>query len=209
VSVTSGDPMIGRLLDGRYRVEGRVARGGMATVYTATDTRLDRSVAVKVMHTGLGSDDEFASRFVREARSAARLNHPSVVAVFDQGDDDGTVYLVMEYVEGQTLRALLNTKAPLPPQSALAMLEQILIAVSAAHDAGLVHRDLKPENVLISDSGSVKVADFGLARAVSATTAATATGGVLVGTVSYLAPELVLHQGADARSDVYACGVML
>jgi eukaryotic-like serine/threonine-protein kinase len=209
VSVTSGDPMIGRLLDGRYRVEGRVARGGMATVYTATDTRLDRSVAVKVMHTGLGSDDEFASRFVREARSAARLNHPSVVAVFDQGDDDGTVYLVMEYVEGQTLRALLNTKAPLPPQSALAMLEQILIAVSAAHDAGLVHRDLKPENVLIGGSGSVKVADFGLARAVSATTAATATGGVLVGTVSYLAPELVLHQGADARSDVYACGVML
>jgi eukaryotic-like serine/threonine-protein kinase len=209
VSVTSGDPMIGRLLDGRYRIEARVARGGMATVYTATDIRLDRSVAVKVMHTGLGSDDEFASRFVREARSAARLNHASVVAVFDQGDDDGIVYLVMEYVEGQTLRALLNQKAPLPPQSALAMLEQILIAVSAAHEAGLVHRDLKPENVLISEGGSVKVADFGLARAVSSTTAATATSGVLVGTVSYLAPELVLHQGADARSDVYACGVML
>ena len=209
MSVTSGDPMLGRLLDGRYRVEARIARGGMATVYTATDTRLDRSVAVKVMHTGLGSDEEFASRFVREARSAARLNHPSVVAVFDQGDDDGTVYLVMEYVEGQTLRAMLNHKAPMPPQSALAMLEQILIAVAAAHDAGLVHRDLKPENVLISEGGTVKVADFGLARAVNTTTAATATSGVLVGTVSYLAPELVLHQGADARSDVYACGVML
>jgi len=209
VSITSSDPMIGRLLDGRYRIEARVARGGMATVYTATDTRLDRSVAVKVMHAGLGSDDEFAARFVREARSAARLNHASVVAVFDQGDDDGIVYLVMEYVEGQTLRALLNKEAPLPPQRAVAMLEQVLVAVTAAHDARLVHRDLKPENVLISTDGAVKVADFGLARAVSATTAATATGGVLVGTVSYLAPELVLHKGADARSDVYACGVML
>jgi eukaryotic-like serine/threonine-protein kinase len=209
VSITSSDPMIGRLLDGRYRVEARVARGGMATVYTATDTRLDRSVAVKVMHAGLGSDDEFAARFVREARSAARLNHASVVAVFDQGDDDGIVYLVMEYVQGQTLRALLNEEAPLPPQRAVAMLEQILVAVTAAHDAGLIHRDLKPENVLISTEGVVKVADFGLARAVSATTAATATGGVIVGTVSYMAPELVLHKGADARSDVYACGVML
>jgi eukaryotic-like serine/threonine-protein kinase len=209
VSVTSSDPMIGRLLDGRYRVEARIARGGMATVYTAIDTRLGRSVAVKVMHTGLGSDEDFASRFVREAQSAARLNHPSVVAVFDQGDDDGVVYLVMEYVEGQTLRQLLDDEAPLPPQRAVALLEQILIAVSAAHDAGLVHRDLKPENVLLATSGQVKVADFGLARAVSATTMATATSGVLVGTVSYLAPELVLHQGADARSDVYACGVVL
>jgi eukaryotic-like serine/threonine-protein kinase len=209
VSITSSDPMIGRLLDGRYRVEARVARGGMATVYTATDTRLDRSVAVKVMHAGLGSDEDFAARFVREARSAARLNHASVVAVFDQGEDDGIIYLVMEYVEGQTLRALLNDEAPLPPTRAVAMLEQILVAVSAAHDAGLVHRDLKPENVLISSEGAVKVADFGLARAVNTSTAATATSGVLVGTVSYLAPELVLHQGADARSDVYACGVML
>ncbi|MGH3453330.1 MAG: Stk1 family PASTA domain-containing Ser/Thr kinase [Nocardioidaceae bacterium] len=209
MSVTSSDPMIGRLLDGRYRIEARIARGGMATVYTAIDTRLGRSVAVKVMHTGLGSDEDFASRFVREAQSAARLNHPSVVAVFDQGDDDGVVYLVMEYVEGQTLRQLLDNEAPLPPQRAVALLEQILIAVSAAHDAGLVHRDLKPENVLLATSGQVKVADFGLARAVSATTMATATSGVLVGTVSYLAPELVLHQGADARSDVYACGVVL
>ncbi len=209
MSVTSSDPMIERLLDGRYRIEARIARGGMATVYTATDTRLDRSVAVKVMHAGLGSDDEFAARFVREARSAARLNHASVVAVFDQGDDDGIVYLVMEYVPGQTLRALLNKEAPLPPQRAVAMLEQILVAVTAAHDAGLIHRDLKPENVLISTEGALKVADFGLARAVSATSAATATGGVIVGTVSYMAPELVLHRGADARSDVYACGVML
>jgi eukaryotic-like serine/threonine-protein kinase len=209
VSVTSSDPMIGRLLDGRYRIEARIARGGMATVYTAIDTRLGRAVAVKVMHTGLGSDEAFATRFVREAQSAARLNHPSVVAVFDQGEDDGVVYLVMEYVEGQTLRQLLDAESPLPPQRAVALLEQILIAVSVAHDAGLIHRDLKPENVLLSPSGQVKVADFGLARAVNATTSATATSGALVGTVSYLAPELVLHQGADARSDVYACGVLL
>jgi serine/threonine protein kinase/beta-lactam-binding protein with PASTA domain len=209
VSVTSSDPMIGRLLDGRYRIEARIARGGMATVYTAIDTRLSRAVAVKVMHTGLGSDEAFATRFVREAQSAARLNHPSVVAVFDQGEDDGVVYLVMEYVEGQTLRQLLDAESPLPPQRALALLEQILIAVSVAHDAGLIHRDLKPENVLLASSGQVKVADFGLARAVNATTSATATSGALVGTVSYLAPELVLHQGADARSDVYACGVLL
>jgi serine/threonine-protein kinase len=201
--------MIGRLLDGRYRIEARIARGGMATVYTAIDTRLSRAVAVKVMHTGLGSDEAFASRFVREAQSAARLNHPSVVAVFDQGEDDGVVYLVMEYVEGQTLRRLLDAESPLPPQRAIALLEQILIAVSAAHDAGLIHRDLKPENVLLAASGQVKVADFGLARAVNATTSATATSGALVGTVSYLAPELVLHHGADARSDVYACGVLL
>ena len=209
MSVTSSDPMIGRLLDGRYRIEAQIARGGMATVYTAIDTRLGRSVAVKVMHTGLGSDVDFASRFVREAQSAARLNHPSVVAVFDQGEDDGVVYLVMEYVDGDTLRHLLDAEAPLPPQRAVALLEQVLIAVSAAHDAGLVHRDLKPENVLIASNGQVKVADFGLARAVNANTSATATSGVLVGTVSYLAPELVLHQGADARSDVYACGVLL
>src|SRR5262245_1563045 len=201
--------MIGRLLDGRYRIEARIARGGMATVYTAIDTRLGRAVAVKVMHTGLGSDEAFATRFVREAQSAARLNHPSVVAVFDQGEDDGVVYLVMEYVDGQTLRQLLDAESPLPPQRAVALLEQILIAVSVAHDAGLIHRDLKPENVLLSPSGQVKVADFGLARAVNATTSATATSGALVGTVSYLAPELVLHQGADARSDVYACGVLL
>ncbi|HKE68142.1 MAG TPA: protein kinase, partial [Nocardioidaceae bacterium] len=209
MSVTSSDPMIGRLLDGRYRIEARIARGGMATVYTAIDTRLGRPVAVKVMHTGLGSDVDFASRFVREAQSAARLNHPSVVAVFDQGEDDGIVYLVMEYVDGDTLRHLLDQEAPLQPQRAVALLEQVLIAVSAAHDAGLVHRDLKPENVLIASNGQVKVADFGLARAVNANTSATATTGVLVGTVSYLAPELVLHQGADARSDVYACGVLL
>ena len=202
--------MIGRVLDGRYRVGPRIARGGMATVYEATDLRLDRTVAVKVMHAGLGDDDEFAARFVREARAAARLSHPNVVGVFDQGDDDGTLFLAMEYVPGHTLRDLIRKEAPMPPaQGAGALIDPVLSALAAAHQAGLVHRDVKPENVLLADDGRVKVADFGLARAVSAETQHTATGGVLIGTVSYLAPELVVDGRADARSDVYAAGVVL
>jgi eukaryotic-like serine/threonine-protein kinase len=212
----AGDPLVGRLLDGRYRIGARVARGGMASVYEATDTRLDRLVAVKVMHPGLGDDHEFAQRFVREARAAARLNHPHVVNVYDQGDDasDGTdtVFLVMEYVPGHTLRDVIRKEAPMAPARALALLEPVVSALAAAHRAGLVHRDVKPENVLIADEahgGRVKVADFGLAKAVSADTQHTATGGVLIGTVSYLAPELVVDGRSDARADVYAAGVVL
>ena len=212
----AGDPLVGRLLDGRYRIGPRVARGGMASVYEATDTRLDRTVAVKVMHPGLGDDQEFAERFVREARAAARLNHPHVVGVYDQGDDtsDGqdTVFLVMEYVPGHTLRDVIRKEAPMPPGRAVALLEPVVSALAAAHRAGLIHRDVKPENVLIADEahgGRVKVADFGLAKAVSADTQHTATGGVLIGTVSYLAPELVVDGRADARADVYAAGVVL
>jgi serine/threonine-protein kinase len=210
------DPLVGRLLDRRYRIGARVARGGMASVYEATDTRLDRTVAVKVMHPGLGDDQEFAERFVREARAAARLNHPHVVGVYDQGDDtsDGqdTVFLVMEYVPGHTLRDVIRKEAPMPPVKALALLEPVVSALAAAHRAGLVHRDVKPENVLIADEahgGRVKVADFGLAKAVSADTQHTATGGILIGTVSYLAPELVVDGRSDARADVYATGVVL
>jgi serine/threonine-protein kinase len=206
---TAGDPLTGRLLDGRYRIGPRIARGGMAGVYEATDTRLDRTVAVKVMHPGLGDDDEFAARFVREARAAARLSHPNVVAVYDQGDDTGTVYLAMELIDGITLRDVIRKEAPLPPGRALALLEPVLSALAAAHRAGLIHRDVKPENVLIAEDGRVKVADFGLARAVSADTQHTATGGVLIGTVSYLAPELVVDGRADTRADVYAAGVVL
>ena len=212
----SGDPLVGRLLDGRYRILARVARGGMASVYEATDTRLDRTVAVKVMHPGLGDDQEFAARFVRAARAAARLNHPHVVGVYDQGDDtsDGTdtVFLVMEYVPGHTLRDVIRKESPMAPRRALALLEPVVSALAAAHRAGLIHRDVKPENVLIADEahgGRVKVADFGLAKAVSADTQHTATGGVLIGTVSYLAPELVVDGRADARADVYAAGVVL
>jgi beta-lactam-binding protein with PASTA domain/serine/threonine protein kinase len=204
-----GDPLTGRLLDGRYRIGPRVARGGMASVYEATDVRLDRTVAVKIMHPGLGDDDEFAARFVREARSAARLSHPNVVAVYDQGEEDGTVYLAMELVDGITLRDVIRKESPMSPARALALVEPMLSALAAAHRAGLVHRDVKPENVLIADDGRVKVADFGLARAVSADTQHTATGGVLIGTVSYLAPELVVDGRADARADVYAAGVVL
>ncbi len=209
------DPLPGRLLDGRYRVGPLVARGGMASVYEATDLRLDRTVAVKVVHAGLlgGADhghdqDDVAARFVREARAAARLSHPHVVAVHDQGDDDGVVFLAMEMVRGETLRDLLAREAPLPPGRALALVQPVLSALAAAHRAGVVHRDVKPENVLIAEDGTIKVADFGLARAVSADTRH-ATRGVLIGTVSYLAPELVVEGHADARADVYAAGVVL
>lgn len=202
------DPLVGRLLDGRYRISGRIARGGMATVYEAMDLRLDRTVAVKVMHPGLGDDEEFANRFVSEARSAARLSHPNVVAVYDQGNDDGTVFLAMELVSGHTLRDTIGKEAPMAPARALALLEPVVSALAAAHRAGFVHRDVKPENVLIADDGRVKVADFGLAKAVSADTRHTATG-VLIGTVSYVAPELVVEGRSDARADVYAVGVIL
>ncbi len=206
---TGGDPVVGRLLDGRYRIGPRIARGGMASVYEATDIRLDRTVAVKIMHPGLGDDDDFAARFVREARAAARLSHPHVVGVFDQGDDDGTVFLAMELVHGHTLRDVIRKEAPMSPGRALALLDPVLSALAQAHRSGMIHRDIKPENVLIGDDGSVKVADFGLAKAVSADTQHTATGGVLIGTVSYLAPELVVDGRADARADVYATGVVL
>ncbi|WP_246051046.1 Stk1 family PASTA domain-containing Ser/Thr kinase [Nocardioides guangzhouensis] len=203
------DPMVGRLLDRRYRIGPRIARGGMASVYEAIDVRLDRTVAIKVMHPGMGDDEEFAARFVREARHAARLSHPNVVGVFDQGEEDGTVYLAMEYVPGHTLRDVIRKESPMPPGKALALVEPVLSALAAAHRAGLIHRDIKPENVLISGDGRVKVADFGLAKAVSADTQHTATGGILIGTVSYLAPELVVDGRADARADVYAAGVVL
>ena len=203
------DPMIGRRLDRRYLVGPRIARGGMAYVYEATDERLERVVAVKVMHANLGDDDDFADRFVREARAAARLSHPNVVSVFDQGDDDGTLFLAMEYIPGHTLRDLIRKEAPMSPGKTLALIDPILAALSAAHQAGLVHRDVKPENVLLADDGRVKVADFGLARAISAETQHTGTGGVLIGTVSYLSPELVVDGLADARSDVYAAGVLI
>jgi serine/threonine protein kinase/beta-lactam-binding protein with PASTA domain len=209
VDVTATDPLVGRLLDGRYRVGPQIARGGMATVYEATDNRLDRVVAIKVMHAGLAADMDFTERFIREARSAARLSHPSAVSVFDQGDDDGLLFLAMEYVPGHTLRERLRDRGPMSASAALAMIDPILSALAAAHDAGFVHRDVKPENVLITDDGRVKVADFGLARALTSSTGVSTSGGPLIGTVSYLSPELVTEGSADARSDVYSVGVML
>lgn len=200
------DTLVGRLLDGRYLIEDRIARGGMATVYRARDMRLDRPVAVKVMHDVFATDPEFVARFIREAKAAAAFSHPNVVAVFDQGADGGHVYLVMEYVVGETLRDLLRRRGRLSPPEALGILQPVLAALSAAHASGLIHRDVKPENVLLARDGRVKVADFGLAQAVNRTASRTAT---LIGTVAYLAPEQVTRGVADARSDVYAAGIML
>ena len=204
----SADDLVGVILDGRYRVLEHLADGGMASVYLGLDTRLDRDVAIKVMRPDLAADETFVSRFRREARSAARLAYPNVVAVHDQGEADGRVFLVMELVLGQTLRQVLDDEGALSPRAALDLLEPVLAGLAAAHDAGLVHRDVKPENVIIRDDGTVKVADFGLARAVTSQTATGATG-VLLGTVSYLSPEQVERGIADARSDVYAVGLVL
>ncbi|MFB7212334.1 Stk1 family PASTA domain-containing Ser/Thr kinase [Streptomyces sp. NPDC056255] len=206
MDTTLQDPLVGQLLDGRYRVDARIAVGGMATVYRAVDTRLDRVLALKVMHPALATDASFVERFIREAKSVARLAHPNVVAVFDQGAQGQYVYLAMEYVAGCTLRDVLRDRGALQPRAALDILEPVLAALGAAHRAGFVHRDMKPENVLIGDDGRVKVADFGLVRAVGAVT--NTTGSVL-GTVSYLAPEQIENGTADTRTDVYACGVVL
>ena len=197
--------MIGRLIDGRYQVRSRIARGGMATVYLATDLRLERRVAIKVMHGHLSDDVKFRERFIQEARSAARLAHPNVVNVFDQGQDEDMAYLVMEYLPGITLRDLLHENGRLTTEQTLDILEAVLAGLSAAHKAGIVHRDLKPENVLLADDGRIKIGDFGLARAASANTA---TGAALLGTIAYLSPELVTRGIADTRSDIYAVGIM-
>ncbi|MFD8739671.1 Stk1 family PASTA domain-containing Ser/Thr kinase [Streptomyces sp. NPDC059618] len=206
MDTTLQDPLVGHVLDGRYRVEARIAVGGMATVYRALDTRLDRVLALKVMHPTLAADASFVERFIREAKSVARLAHPNVVQVFDQGTDGSYVYLAMEYIAGCTLRDVLRERGALQPRAALDILEPVLAALGAAHRAGFVHRDMKPENVLIGDDGRVKVADFGLVRAVDTVTSTT---GTVLGTVSYLAPEQIEHGTADTRVDVYACGVVL
>ena len=206
MDTTLQDPLVGQVLDGRYRVDARIAVGGMATVYRALDTRLDRVLALKVMHPTLAADGTFVDRFIREAKSVARLAHPNVVQVFDQGTDGSYVYLAMEYVAGCTLRDVLRERGALQPRAALDILEPVLAALGAAHRAGFVHRDMKPENVLIGDDGRVKVADFGLVRSVDTVTNTT---GTVLGTVSYLAPEQIEHGTADPRVDVYACGVVL
>ncbi|MFJ2029292.1 Stk1 family PASTA domain-containing Ser/Thr kinase [Streptosporangium sp. NPDC087985] len=207
MDTTLTDPLVGKLLDGRYRVESRIARGGMATVYVALDIRLDRTVAVKVMHRSLAEDPTFVRRFIGEAKSVASLSHPNVVHVFDQGTDGDNVYLSMEYVPGRTLRDVLRARGRLPAREALEVMIPVLAALGAAHQAGMVHRDVKPENVLLSDDGRIKVVDFGLARAIEATNQ-TRTG-VMIGTIGYMSPEQVTSGAADVRSDVYSAGIML
>jgi eukaryotic-like serine/threonine-protein kinase len=218
MEIQVADTLLGTLVDGRYRIRGRVARGGMATVYMGVDERLERTVALKIINPAQVREARFVERFTDEAKTIALLTHPNVVAVYDQGTHGGLPYLVMEYVRGRTLRDVLAERGRLNPGEALAILEQMLSAIAAAHRAGLVHRDVKPENVLVAEAPSggsgnlvdsvVKVADFGLARAVEAS-AEDETGGQLMATVAYVAPELVTNGHADARTDVYSAGIVL
>lgn len=201
------DPLIGRLIDQRYRVTRRLARGGMATVYVAQDERLERPVALKVMHPYLAESDAFVERFHREARAAARIVHPGVVSVFDQGVVSGQGFLVMELIDGTNLRALLNAQGAVTIPQALRYTTDILEALRAAHRIGVIHRDIKPENILVPTDGPAKVADFGLARAVSE--GSTSATGNMLGTVAYIAPEIAQTAKADARSDLYSVGIML
>src|ERR1700722_11308463 len=201
------DMLTGRMLDRRYHVRSRIAHGGMATVYLATDTRLDREVALKVMHADLARDAEFVSRFIGEAKSVAQLSHQNIVAVFDQGADGEYLFLAMEYVPGRTLRALMRERGWFTWQEALGIMDPILAGLAAAHQAGIVHRDVKPENVLITPDGRVKVVDFGLARASAAV--GNTRAGQIIGSVAYIAPEQVTGAVTDARTDVYSAGVML
>ena len=203
----SADVLVGRMLDRRYLVRSRIAHGGMATVYLATDTRLDREVALKVMHADLARDADFVGRFIGEAKSVAKLSHPNIVGVYDQGADGQYLYLAMEYVPGRTLRELMRERGWLPWQEALAVLDPVLAGLAAAHQAGIAHRDVKPENVLITGDGRVKVVDFGLARASAAV--GNTRAGMIIGSVAYIAPEQVTGAPSDARSDVYAAGIVL
>ncbi len=199
--------MIGAVLDRRYRIDAPIARGGMSMVFRGVDTRLGRPVAIKVMDPKFAGDPQFLSRFEFEARAVAGLKHPSLVEVYDQGVDGEYPFLVMELVQGGTLRELLRERGPMPPHAVRAVAEPVLAAIGVAHAAGLVHRDVKPENVLISDGGDVKIADFGLVRAVAA--ANTTSASVILGTAAYLSPEQVTSGSADARSDVYAFGILI
>jgi len=201
----------GELIDGRYQLTRQVANGGMASVYEAIDTRLDRKVAVKIMHPHLAQDEAFVNRFIREAKAAAALSHPNIVAVQDQGwNQNGVpaVFLVMELIEGHTLREYLNERGRFEIKDAINYLTPILSALAAAHDLGIVHRDMKPENILISKEGRVKIADFGLARGELIGSTMTAESSVVLGSVSYLSPEQVQRGVADSRSDVYAIGIV-
>ena len=189
----------------RYRVERLLARGGMADVYLATDERLDRQVALKVIYPHLAENPSFRDRFIQEAKMAAKLSHPNLVNVFDQGTDGNTTFLVMEYVPGITLREALSHNGKLAPNRALTLFSEVLEGLAAAHRGGILHRDLKPENVLLADDGRIKLGDFGLARELDSNT----NTGSLIGTIAYLSPELITRGYADARSDVYAAGILL
>ncbi|MGA1415503.1 MAG: protein kinase domain-containing protein, partial [Candidatus Nanopelagicaceae bacterium] len=203
--------LTGEIIDGRYQLLRIIDSGGMATIYSALDLRLDRHVAVKIMHPHLATDENYVERFIREAKAAAALSHPNIVAIQDQGWNQGgvpAVFIVMELVEGATLRQYLNERGKLPLVELMPIIKPVLSAIAAAHRLGIVHRDIKPENVLISKDGRVKIADFGLARGSIIGQTMTAESSVVLGSVSYLAPEQVQRGVADARSDVYSSAVM-
>lgn len=204
--------LTGELIDNRYLLQRRLASGGMATIYAGIDTRLDRPVAVKIMHAHLANDEAFVSRFIKEAKATAALSHPNIVSIQDQGWNEGgppAVFLVMELVEGSTLRDYLNENGSLTVEKTIQFISPVLSALAAAHKIGIIHRDIKPENILISKDGRIKVADFGLARNTSMGQTMTAESSVVLGSVSYLSPEQVQRGVADARSDIYAIGIVL
>jgi len=204
--------LTGELIDNRYLLQRQIASGGMATIYAGLDTRLDRPVAVKIMHAHLANDEAFVSRFIKEAKATAALSHPNIVSIQDQGWNEGgppAVFLVMELVEGSTLRDYLNEKGSLTVEQIFQLITPVLSALSAAHRIGIIHRDIKPENILISKDGRIKVADFGLARNITMGQTMTAESSVVLGSVSYLSPEQVQRGVADARSDIYAVGIVL
>src|SRR4051812_34060929 len=194
------------IVDGRYRVVGRIGSGGMADVYQADDTHLGREVALKVLHRRFAQDEEFVERFRREASAAAGLQHPNVVGVYDRGSHDDTWYIAMERLRGRTLKQLIVDDAPLDQRRAIDLCSQVLVAAGFAHRRGVVHRDFKPHNVIVGDDDSVKVTDFGIARA--GASEMTETGSIM-GTAQYLSPEQAQGQRVDARSDLYSIGIIL